>query len=144
MGIKNRLNNLLQDRHITAGELASQINVTPSTIYSILQRDSSRIDCDLLVKIANGLNVTTDELLDSKRAALSHDKCVKQKGDFMSYKRDVEMLIEEIESVRILSGALFDKFANDGDYDKAIIFQMLRDTFREKKVALESLIAVNK
>ena len=72
MGIKNRLNVLLKERHMTANELASRINVTPSTIYSILQRDSARIDIDLIMKIAHGLGVTADELLsDEIEAAAS-------------------------------------------------------------------------
>ena len=72
MGIKNRLNDLLKERHMNANELASRINVTPSTIYSILQRDSARIDIDLIMKIAHGLGVTADELLsDEIEAAAS-------------------------------------------------------------------------
>ena len=37
--------------------------MTSSTIYSMLQRDSSRIDIDLLIKISKALNVSTDTLL---------------------------------------------------------------------------------
>ena len=72
MGIKNRLNDLLKERHMNANELASKINVTPSTIYSILQRDSARIDIDLIMKIAHGLGVTADELLSDEIEDASH------------------------------------------------------------------------
>ncbi len=69
MGIKNRLNELLQERKMNANELASAINVTPSTIYSMLQRDSARIDIDLIMKISHALGVTADELLSEEIAA---------------------------------------------------------------------------
>lgn len=82
MGIKNRLTELLKERHINANELASRINVTPSTIYSILQRDSARIDIDLIMKIAHGLGVTADELLSDeiKEVSRSFDVLLDEEG----------------------------------------------------------------
>lgn len=63
MGIKYRIEFFMGKEGINANELAIRMGVTPSTIYSMLKRDSSRIDIDLLIKIAKALNVTTDELL---------------------------------------------------------------------------------
>lgn len=63
MGIRNRLMNLLDERNMNANELAMEIGVAPSTIYSIMQRDSNRIDIDLIVKISHALGVTADDLL---------------------------------------------------------------------------------
>lgn len=63
MGIKNRLTSLLKEKSMNANELAQRINVTPSTLYSLLQRDSNRIDIDLIMKISHALDVTADELL---------------------------------------------------------------------------------
>lgn len=71
MGIKNRLVSLMNDRGTNANDLAQQINVRPSTIYSIIQRDSNRIDIDLILKISQALGVTVDELL--KEEVLSDD-----------------------------------------------------------------------
>ena len=51
MGIKNRLTSLLKEKGMNINELASKIDVTPSTLYSIVQRDSTRIDIDLILKI---------------------------------------------------------------------------------------------
>lgn len=62
----------------------------------------------------------------------------------MNYKNDIESLVDEIATARINAGALFDKYANSGDYDKAIIFQIIRDSLRVNKEALESFIEVNK
>ena len=63
MGIKKQVEYYMNIEGINANELANRIGVTSSTIYSMLKRDSSRIDIDLLIKIARALNITTDELL---------------------------------------------------------------------------------
>ena len=66
MGIKNRLISLMDEKHINANELATKADVPPSTIYSILQRDSSRMEIDLIMKIAHALNVSADDLLSEE------------------------------------------------------------------------------
>lgn len=71
MGIKKRLTALLKERNMNTNELAQRINVTPSTIYSMLQRDSNRIDIDLIMRISRALDVTADELLSDEIAELS-------------------------------------------------------------------------
>ena len=63
MGIANKLRELMCSKDINANELAKMIDVTPSTIYSILQRDSKSMNLDLVMKIAHALGVSTDELL---------------------------------------------------------------------------------
>lgn len=66
MGIRNKLSALMRERNTNANDLAIKINVSPSTIYSIMQRDSNRIDIDLIIKIAHALEVTADELLSDE------------------------------------------------------------------------------
>ena len=66
MGIKIRLSSLMKERRTNPNDLALKINVSPSTIYSIMQRDSNRIDIDLILKIAHALDVTADELLSDE------------------------------------------------------------------------------
>lgn len=66
MGIKNRLVELMKEQGTNANDLAQKINATPSTIYSIIARDSNRIDIDLILKIAHALGVTADELLQDE------------------------------------------------------------------------------
>lgn len=63
MGIKAKVEYFMGKEGINANELANRMGVTSSTIYSMLQRDSSRIDIDLLIKISKALNVSTDTLL---------------------------------------------------------------------------------
>ncbi len=54
----------MKSRDTNANDLAQRIGVRASTIYSLIQRDSNRIDINLIVKIARALGVDTDELLN--------------------------------------------------------------------------------
>ena len=42
MGIGNKLNELLKERNMTVKELSRRINVAPTTIYSIIQRNNKK------------------------------------------------------------------------------------------------------
>lgn len=63
MGIGRKLTDILIEKGMNTNELAQRIGVTPSTIYSIIQRDSNRIDIDLIIKISRALGITADDLL---------------------------------------------------------------------------------
>lgn len=63
MGIGTRLVELMNSKKINANELANKIGVAPTTLYSMIKRDSSRVDIDLIIKIAHALNMTADEFL---------------------------------------------------------------------------------
>ena len=60
MGIGNKLDNLLSERGMTVTELARKVNVAPTTIYSIIQRNNKKVDIDVLIKIARTLGVNTE------------------------------------------------------------------------------------
>lgn len=47
MNIGEKISELMAKRGTNAKELANKIGVTPSTIYSLIQRGSSRIDENL-------------------------------------------------------------------------------------------------
>lgn len=61
----------------------------------------------------------------------------------MKYKKAVEALIDELEAARIMSGALFEKYGNDRENDKALVFQMLRDNLNVQIVSLKSFYSIN-
>lgn len=63
MGIKTRLVELIKERNTNVNELAQTIGIPPSTIYSMISRDSKSINIDMLIKLANALDVTADYLL---------------------------------------------------------------------------------
>ena len=63
MGIGKRLEELMKIRNLNTNELAKLIGVAPTTLYSMIKRDSNRVDIDLIIKIAHALGMTADELL---------------------------------------------------------------------------------
>lgn len=60
MGIGNKLDTLLSERGMTVTELARRVDVAPTTIYSIIQRNNKKVDIDVLIKIARTLGVNTE------------------------------------------------------------------------------------
>lgn len=66
MGIGNKLSDLLSERHMTVTELARKINVAPTTIYSIIQRNNKKVDIDVLLDIADILGVEAEYFRDSE------------------------------------------------------------------------------
>lgn len=75
MGIANKLIKLMKEQNTNANELASKAGVPPTTIYSLIRRDSNRVDIDSLIKIARALGVTADyfcsEEIESKPQTLA-------------------------------------------------------------------------
>lgn len=64
MGIGNKLNDLLAERRVTVTDLARKIDVSPSTIYSIIQRNNKKVDIDVLIKISKILGVNVEYFSD--------------------------------------------------------------------------------
>lgn len=51
MAIGKILSDVLKERNTTVTDLARNINVAPTTIYSIIERDNMKIDISVLIKI---------------------------------------------------------------------------------------------
>ena len=60
MGIGKTLSKILNEKGSNANELAMKINVAPTTIYSILKRDNTKVDIEVLIKICRALNVKVE------------------------------------------------------------------------------------
>ena len=76
-----KLKELRKRKKIKAKELAKAINVSESAI-SLYENGKREPDSQTLLKIANFINVSIDELLCSKRGAVSYeDYCGKYKYD---------------------------------------------------------------
>ena len=67
MGIGNKLNELLNERNMSVAELSKRINVAPTTIYSIIQRNNKKVDIDVLLDIAEVLGVEAKYFRDSQK-----------------------------------------------------------------------------
>ena len=57
MAIGKILSEVLKERNTTVTDLARNINVAPTTIYSIIERDNMKIDISVLIKICKSLDV---------------------------------------------------------------------------------------
>lgn len=68
MGIGNKLNELLKEQNMTVAELSKKINVAPTTIYSIIQRNNKKVDIDVLLDIADVLGVTVEYFRESPKS----------------------------------------------------------------------------
>ena len=71
MGISSKLAELMKSKNMNANELAKAVGVSPSTIYSALQRDSEKMSIDLIINISHALGVTADELLSSNTSRVN-------------------------------------------------------------------------
>lgn len=60
VGIGNKLRNLLAIRGRNINELATTTDVSAQTLYSILKRNNTKVDLDILQKISDELSVTLD------------------------------------------------------------------------------------
>jgi len=67
MGIGNKLNDLLKQNDMTVTELSRRVNVAPTTIYSIIQRNNKKVDIDVLLDIADVLGVDAEYFRDSEK-----------------------------------------------------------------------------
>ena len=65
MGIGIRLTELMEIKQTNASELAKKIGISKQTIYSLIKRDSTKADIELLSKLAHGLGVSLDAFVDS-------------------------------------------------------------------------------
>ena len=60
MAIGKILSDVLKERNTTVTDLARNINVAPTTIYSIIERDNMKIDISVLIKICKSLEVNIE------------------------------------------------------------------------------------
>lgn len=92
MGIGNKLNDLLKQKNMTVTELARRVNVAPTTIYSIIQRNNKKVDIDVLLDIADVLGVNAEYFRDSQKTEQPTVLAAHFDGD--------EYTEEELEEIR--------------------------------------------
>lgn len=83
MGIGLKLEKLIKERNTNVNELAQKVGIAPTTIYSMIRRDSKKADIEVLFKIAKELGVDAEYFCDSEDVLDKHEP---------SYE-DVESLI---------------------------------------------------
>ncbi len=65
MGIGNKLQKLIEEKHTNVNELAGRANVSPSTLYSIIKRDNTKVDIEVLISICKVLGVPVEYFSES-------------------------------------------------------------------------------
>lgn len=102
MGIGVRLEAIMKAKGINANELAKKIGVTPSTIYSMIKRDSNRVDIDLIIKIAHALGMTADELLSEDPYEKPDTLAAHFEGEIFSEEEleEIDKFVEFVKSKR--------------------------------------------
>ena len=66
--IGDRLQALLDIKHMKAGTLATRTGISKSTIYGILKRNNKKADLSVLEKIAAELDVPIEYFLSNERS----------------------------------------------------------------------------
>lgn len=64
MGIGIKLDKLIKQRGTNANELAQKLGIAPTTIYSMIKRDSKKADIEVLIKISKELDVEPEYFCD--------------------------------------------------------------------------------
>jgi len=54
------LKRFLQERNMNVNELSRRTGISPQTLYSIIKRDSMKIDFDMLLRLCEGLDVPVE------------------------------------------------------------------------------------
>lgn len=105
MGIGSKLELLLQEHHTNPNELAKKINVAPTTIYSMIKRDSRKADIEVLLKISKEFGVTTEYFCDDE-SLIADSQSDPSYDDLKTLiaRNGKEMSIEEkLELIKMLS-----------------------------------------
>ena len=102
MGIGARLVDVMDKKGTNANELALKIGVSPTTLYSLINRDSSRMDIDLIIKIARALDMTADEFLSGEKIKKPNTLAARFEGEEFSDEEieDIEKYIRFVKSKR--------------------------------------------
>lgn len=101
MGIGIKLSELMKQHGTNVSELAQKIGVAPTTIYSMIKRDSKKADIGLLIRIAQELDVPVEYFSDEpfQKNEPSYDNLknlIARNGKAMSTE-------EKLELIRMLS-----------------------------------------
>ena len=74
MAIGNKLTELMKMKGTNANELAQAVHVAPTTIYSLIRRDGTKTDINLLARIAMALDVDMMYFTDEEKVPASDDQ----------------------------------------------------------------------
>lgn len=75
MGIGNKLEKLLEEHELSVAELSRLSGVPQTTIYSVIQRNSKKIDINALISISRQLGVAPEYFGDDEPQSRREPSC---------------------------------------------------------------------
>lgn len=90
MGIGKTLSTILKEKNSNANELAEKTNIPPTTIYSIIKRDNTKVDIEVLLKICNALDVDMERFYEEY---YTNDTTIKKENVSDEYSNEEKRLI---------------------------------------------------
>lgn len=79
MGIGNKLDKLIKEKGTNVNELAKRANVASTTLYSIIKRNNTKADIDVLIRIASILDVPVEYFSDNFKPESSVNNFLNEK-----------------------------------------------------------------
>lgn len=74
MKIGDKINELLLENRRSVNELAASTNISANTLYSIIKRNNTKVDLDVLQRIAQEFNVTLDYFVSDSTSESNYEK----------------------------------------------------------------------
>ena len=110
MGIGKILSDLLIEKQTNAKAVAEQAGVTPSTIYSIIKRDNSKVDIDTLIKICKVLDVSIERFYDEYYDKTPFPTLSQREQDLVSAYRLLDDRQKDVIDYQIRTFAEFNEY----------------------------------
>ena len=101
MGYGKNLKQLIQEKGLTIGKVATLTNISPQTLYSAIKRDSS-IRYDMAVKISSLLGIDINQICNTNPYKTENMEEISSKKALIQSQEG--SIGSRIRKIRILSG----------------------------------------
>lgn len=120
MGIGDKLQKLISQKNTNVNELSINAKVSPSTLYSIIKRNNTKVDIDVLIRISNILGVPveffSDETCLNSCSQLDNPQTKKVPKDLKKILEDEEVTLngrmmsdeDKEKMMRIIEAAFYE------------------------------------
>lgn len=97
MGIGAKLKEIIDEKDTNVNQIAKQADISPMTIYSIIKRDNTKVDIEILLKICKVLDINVEEIYQPNFKSDVNGKVFKtDKSNF-----DLDLSEDETELIKL-------------------------------------------
>ncbi len=97
MGIGAKLKEIIDEKGTNVNQIAKQADISPMTIYSIIKRDNTKVDIEILLKICKVLDINVEEIYHPNFKSDINGKAFKtDKSNF-----DLDLSEDETELIKL-------------------------------------------